>query len=310
MGKAASNPRKNALITSMCRTFDEKLPDVEIRSATVLSDAAPLPDATRKIVTHDERGIPNGFTLVSSPAAPGMVRRGASRARSIARALPEPTAAVILLPVAEGEHEGCSFAIYPLRKPVATGRIRRRIQQLRVRNALLNWKAGVTHTTAKPIEDSDSRERLTNALTATASQRDMPKLLREVATDALRRMETTGWTIRSTAIHNDFWWGNVVLASPQDSGGYGFQVVDWASATLCGFGTYDLLRMLRSLRMCTRQRRYWIRREAAALGCNVRDLRVHLAAGLGDLSMHLENFPRRRFLAMSYDLTERVRECT
>lgn len=279
---------------------------IPIHKIEILKDTDPLPDATTKIIARDPRGKPSGFVLMSSPVAPGMVRRGTDRARTVADALPENLAHVIIRPLAEAEYRGCTFALFPFRTPVATGRLRRKWQQRRLGHALLDWKAAVSARTANPCSQPNSRTAFRTALHAASTYDGLPPTLKQAAQHALERMEHDAWLPCSTMAHNDFWWSNVVLSPPDESADHGFQVVDWASARLDGFGVYDLLRMLGSLGLPTSKGQYWIKREAEALRCDVKDLEAHLAASLGDLSMHLEHFPRHRFVTMAGKLADQL----
>jgi hypothetical protein len=255
-----------------------------------------LPDATAKFLTIDHHDRVNGFLLVSSPRAPFMVERGVLRARAIAGMLPGGLAEVVLLPMHTGSYLQRTYALYPIRRPVAGGALASRWEQFRFGGRVIDWLDQAVVASKRACSTGDVESRFVSPLTSVTQNVQLPASMRSLAARSLSLLEDGQWKPFNTLMHNDFWWGNVVFSPPEDSAGFGFQIVDWAGSQPAGYPFFDLLRMHQSLKVKPGALDHHIARHARLLECDMAEAAAYLVTALGYLGETLEHFPYDRYL--------------
>ena len=275
---------------------------IEIASVHRVPQEHGLPDSTEKFVTLDHNQRVNGFLLLSARIAPKMVHRSVERAAVIKGRLPKHLGAAVLTPVDTGTVNRRTYALYPIRRPPAEGRFARRWQQLRFGGRILDWLDDAVAASAIPVTDQAKLRDYAALLRNFEADSRFPEDMRRAASRAVSAINSADWVPRVTVMHNDFWWGNVVFADPQRSGGLGFQFIDWAGAEDQGYPVFDLVRMAKSLRLRNNALRRHLSNHAQALDCDIRCCEYYLLGALANLGCKLEYFPEERYISMCQEV--------
>ncbi|HEU4428107.1 MAG TPA: phosphotransferase [Myxococcota bacterium] len=274
----------------------------------VTSDAA-LSDSTRKFQVRDRAGRAIAMALLSSATSAQMIARSSRRARDVRDALGESLGAAVLLPLAEGEAVGRSFALLPWCTPLRAGGLAARAQRFVIRARLLRWLAAATARTARDVPAPERERRVAAPLARMAGDADLPAPLRELASRALAALRAGDWVPKHVFMHDDLWSGNVLI-DQRTRGGATFgelRIIDWAGARLDGFPLYDFLRVACDMRLSGGAFRRALDRQCAALACGREHAPHHLAAALADLGGRLEQWPRAAFAKTAASCYERLR---
>lgn len=282
----------------------------------VLADAAPglrdpaisflcqpkaVADDVTKLLVRDAGGRPRCVAMVAAPADPHLVRRGADRARLVRERLGPDLGAAVLLPLAEGEADGRSYAVYPYCKPAARAGLAAKLQAPRLRPLVTGWLAAATEATARPADPQRIPGAFREPLEQLAANPGMAAPVRAAAERALGRLASGAWQPRHAVMHGDFWLGNVLFTQdPARTDRFRrIAIIDWPGASTEGYGLYDLVRLAMSMKLSPGALRAQAARHARALGCDPGDARSHLVAALADLGTHLGHFPPDRYAALA-----------
>jgi hypothetical protein len=269
-----------------------------------LTLARPLADAPAKLLVRGLDGGPRGVVLCSSPAAPGLVGRGARLAEEAKRALGPELGAAVLVPLAAGELDGLSYAVLPYREPLADARWAWYAQRWRLRPRVLAWLRGVTRATVADATAGEIETEFRSPLERLVADEGIAPAVRAAGARALERLRGGGFRPRVVLAHNDLWKGNLLLAGGPRGllagllAAPAFVVIDWAGARLRGHAIVDLVTVGGSLRLGRRRFRAEVGAHCRALGCEPPDARAHLVAALAALGTRLEGFPRASYLAL------------
>jgi hypothetical protein len=254
----------------------------------------PAPLDFAYLAFRDRRGRRALVFRLSAPGMPEQVARGMRGAREAAAALPSALAQAILLPLAEGELEGRSWAIQRYVPPVSKRRVLRRAQVRRLRPVVLEWLSDVVAATSHPVPEEDIESRVRPAL---RRLRDFPAIgepVCEACGRALARLDSGQWTPMYTLAHNDFWIDNVLLENPIATALGAeprFRIIDWPASRVDGFPVYDLTRMAMSTGLRGRALTRALERLAHQLAGDVADLPNYVLCSAGEMAADLENFP-------------------
>ena len=258
-------------------------------------------DTSEKFLIHDTQGRPSVVLSLSAVAAPGMADRERQGAAAAKARLGTPLGDVILTPLAQGLHNGCSFVVWPYCRSFATFRPIWWLQRMSLRRVLLRWLRCVTEKTLTPAEPDNVEPCFVVPLTALADNKHLERRVRQEALDALDRLMKGRWKAMYVLEHNDFWSGNILRASRSYGSHhtrkplYPFTLIDWAGSHLHGYAIYDLVRI--SLSLCVPTARFAdeLHAHCRLLQCGLADARSHLLASLGMLGLRLEQLPMDRY---------------
>lgn len=263
-----------------------------------------LADTSDKFLVYDCQHRPSVLLSLSAAAAPGMVAREVEAATAAKARLGVPLGDVILTPLAQGFHNGCSYAVWPYCRSFTTFRPIWWLQRASLRRVLLQWLRGVTETTVEPVDSDDIERCFATPLRTLGDNTQLDKHIRQEALAALDGLMKGRWQAVHVLAHNDFWAANI-LKSPRtrdscadSEPAYPFTVIDWAGASVHGYAIYDLIRISESLRVPAPQLQKELALHCTLLQCGLADARSHLLAGLGMLGLRLEHFPVNRYLAL------------
>ena len=263
---------------------------------THVTEVNDIADNPVKATIRDSSGNPYAFVLCSQPQYPSLVARGVAKAEAISNLLGRELGAALIRPLLVGTVDGVSYAILPWHRPMPASRLRRYLARTRIRGGVLSWLRQATSAAVAAHSSIDASTRYEYAL---QHLRTFPRLradLRDSVEASMKRLEKGDWHPKHTFDHNDLSIDNLLLPHSNYRPHYrGFVIIDWAGATECGFGIYDLIRFCTSAAIPTRVLARELRFHCNALHCELVDAKGHLLACLGNLYLNLECFPEDRY---------------
>jgi hypothetical protein len=197
---------------------------------------------------------------------------------------------VIELPMVEGKYGARSYALWRVRTPLSSNRLRLRIQKELLAVSVSRWLAEVATETLHPghagesvafIERLLSVSGLSSAIRASAEACRLGFLSGEIL--PLRVLQ-----------HGDLWLGNILKAPTLT----GFRVIDWAGASPEGFPFFDLVKFGCSIGASATEFRHLMENYSNAVHGSPAMALPSVLAGLGRLHQELEYFPEQRFVAL------------
>ena len=269
-----------------------------------------LRDSTRIFLVQDAEGQAIGVVHFSSRAAPGMVARGMARARIAAAGLASPLNRAVLLPIAEGEIDGQSYAVMPHCRSFSGRRWRWALERLLLRPVVFRWLHGVAETTLQPVTALDLAQRFQRPLEGVLALEGASALLTTCTRRALTRLASGAWKPRHVLMHGDLWKGNLLLRGEKGLRSWSerLAVIDWAGAQQRGYAFFDLVRAADSLRVRPAALQAEVARHCAVLGCKRVDATSYVLAAVGAILGEIGEFPLDRLLAMAEDAVRSVEE--
>lgn len=269
-------------------------------SLAPLAERKTCTDATIKVVVSPQSGKPAAMFICSPASAPELISRSAALAESVRGVVGDDLGEAIVRPIATGYLHGRSYILLPYLPGFSSSRAARLAQRLLIRRPLLDWlQQANAAAAARHGSDAETTARFLSVLRHLRNQQLFSGSIQAAIEHAMARLETKQWIPRHAFDHNDLWLGNVMLA-PRSAGRaahrFPFVLIDWPGANPRGYGIYDLLRIAPDLKLSPAALRAELVRHSVALHCELEDTRGHLLAALGRLHLHLENFPRYRFI--------------
>jgi hypothetical protein len=258
-----------------------------------------LADATSKFVIRDGAGRPELVTLCSATGGPGMVARGAQRARDMVEALGDDLGRAVLLPVWEGDVDGRTFAVFPYCEPLKGSGPLWWAQRSVIRPRLVQWLFDSSRKTATPVPRDELEGRVYQPLEAMIADDGYSPELRALADQALSAAHSDDWQPKHVFMHDDLWVGNVLI-DQRSAGGrmFGrFVIIDWAGSRVRGYPVYDFLRLSISFRLAGGPFFRALDQYCAALGYTRAQASYAFAGAVADLGQRLEEWPRQSYLS-------------
>jgi hypothetical protein len=258
-----------------------------------------LVDATSKFVVRDGAGNPELVLLCSAAGGPEIVARGAERARATADALGDDLGRAVLLPVAEGDVNGRTFAIFPYCTPLTGSGPRWWIQRSIVRPRVVQWLLDSSRRTAIPVADDQLERCVHEPLNEMVADDGHSSALRALADEALRATHARTWQPRHVFMHDDLWVGNVLI-DQRSAGGrtFGrFVVIDWAGSRVRGYPLYDFLRLSISFGLAGGPFFRALDQYCTTLGYTRTEGCYAFANAAAELGQRLEHWPRSTYLS-------------
>lgn len=258
-----------------------------------------LLDATSKFRVRDDAGNPEFVVLCSAAGGPEIVSRGVQRAREVADALGDEQGRSVLLPIAEGDVDGRTFAIFRYCTPLVESGLRWWIQRSVVRPRLVRWLIDSSRRTATAIPMGALDRCVYEPLAALHADEDHSPGLRELAQKALLAARSGDWQPRHVFMHDDLWSGNVLLDRQSVEGRHlgRFVVIDWAGARVRGYPLYDFLRLSMSFGLKRGAFYRALDQYCAALGYTRTQAEYAFANAAAELGQRLEHWPRQSYLS-------------
>ncbi len=280
-----------------------------VADVSLLCPEKPIADATTKFRLRDHRGRSVAVALCGRGPAGDLVTRNVERANEFGQALGPKLGSHILTPVRAGSDDGMAYSIYSFCRPVRAGRLRGLLHRRGIAPHVLEWlrkaaKASRIGLGPGPGE-TGVEENFRKPLQHLEANTTAPRSLRGEAGRALDRLERGQWSPCHVLTHYDLWSGNIMIPrrpfSDQDLPARPrFVIIDWAGALRHGYGVYDLVRIVRSMRISPRLLHRELRAHCRILGCAYADARSHLVAGLASLGMRLEHFAPERHVQLAH----------
>ncbi len=275
---------------------DLDLSRVRVSAGDIKGDFYPA-DVTFKAVIPDGHGRGRAFLLVSNPAGPTLVAQNVHNAEQIRTRLGNSLGSVIDLPLARGDVDGISWALFSYNTPLTSHRIGWVIQRTWLTPFVLSWLTRAMDQTRIPMTDEASRIRLTLALERLAGEPDLDSYIRNTGQAARKFLDAGQWHPVCCVSHNDLWQGNIMVP-PRGR----FRIIDWAGAREAGLPFFDLVTFCRSFQVPRQMAQIILVRQCRVLGCSREEAGFHLVAALAVLGDHLDRFPRPAYLRLCHDM--------
>ncbi|MEE3326292.1 MAG: phosphotransferase [Myxococcota bacterium] len=253
-----------------------------------------LIDNPIKLAIRDAQGDCLGILQWSPPGAVHAVADAVRRAEAIRRRLGDDLGQVVLAATLEGEFQSRTFALYPWQRTLSELRVVSRVHNWLYAPSVLGWLNAVHAQSFSALAESDYPTRIFSPLDRLASESGLSTSLRDVVRQVAADVESGDFAPKVGPVHNDLWRGNILLPLARSSGrdsGRPFVLIDWGASTVAGFPLWDLLRVLRSLRIPDRVARRILRRECQALGMSLQDGHRSVFLALADLGVNRNEFP-------------------
>jgi hypothetical protein len=257
------------------------------------------PDESFKWRVKDARAGAMAFALVSPPEYPDSVRKGMEKLSGVLSAAPKLVSDVIVPPLTKGDVEGCSYAAFPLLHPLQSNKVLWLLQRARLRPRLMRWLREVALETRTRGNDPAVVARYRAALELCESEPCLSGGLRARSASALKRLELGRWSPVSVLMHGDFWRSNIMLREPNWLACDRFAVIDWNTAMVDGYPLFDLVRCQASLAIRTDVYRREILAHSKIVECDPVDTTGYILAGIGNVGLSLDNFPKPRWLNLA-----------
>jgi len=210
----------------------------------------------------------------------------------------------VLSPVAAGEWQGCSWAIYSYCTPLSDNRLLWPLQRKLLQGDIFHWLVDVAKETrceaAKEEVDSGFCKPLEHIVSLSA----LSKSVREAATVSLHTLTTGAFKPCFSLMQGDFWKGNLLIDNRYTTVTKGagwskrFVIIDWAGARIKGYPFYDFIRFADSFRLRGHVLVESLNQFCHHFGCTPTQARSYLLAALGYLGLHLECFPFEQYLQL------------
>jgi hypothetical protein len=266
-----------------------------------LAEPKDVVDATRKYLVDEPDGRPQRVVLCSVPAGPDMVFRAMAVARKVAQAVGPRLARSVLLPVAEGRVDGCSFAVVPYYSTLSERRPLRWMQRAYYGPLVLAWLRDACARTARAIADDDMAAKVVDPMEAMLGRPGLDGDLVQDLQLALDGLADGNWRPVHVMCHGDMWRGNVMIDQGTRFGErFGrFVIIDWPGATMDGFAFYDFTRLAQSFGMSRPLLRRALQQHCQAIHCERGQAAFHLLAALAKLGTHLEQWPEHLYVQLA-----------
>lgn len=238
--------------------------------------------------------------LISQDSFPHSMAEQAAAMRSMSERLGQSATPILRL-CAEGNLRGRSYLVVPRCKPLASSRIRGRLDRRFVRGDVLAWLRDVVTLADAP--NRAAAQEFSHSLMALSATPGLPSSIVSAADHLNRLLGEDRFAVGHVPMHGDLWHGNL-MRKPDGS----LAIIDWGGSATHGYGLYDLIRIGDSLGIPPARMKREIAWHAEALGGGREVAELHLLAALGHYARRLGQFPLNRFVGLAghcFDLFER-----
>lgn len=295
-------PDSTYIETNLNSIFSDIFKKEELYKVSLLEAYKPNIDDTTKFLVSTANRQPSLVVIVSSIIEPKSVIRAIEHAETASTIIGRQLARKILLPVRKGYIDGLSYAIWNYCHPLSSNKIIAKFQDIIIRDAVFLWLKQITSQTVYPINMIDLKDSVISPLQHLVSSKDIPYIIQETARWSIDRVQSIYWKPVHVLAHNDFWRGNLLIQprnlEAQMNWANRFVIIDWLGCVHKGFGIFDLLKMARSMRLGRNYLRQELSIHCHALCCDLVDSYGHLLTALGRLGLHMEHFPRDRYVQL------------
>ena len=258
-----------------------------------------IADNPIKLAIRGRRGAHLGILHWSPPTAVHAVANAVRLAEASRRKLGDDLGSVVLAATLEGEFQSRSFALYPWMGVLSNRRGISRLQNWRYARSIFNWLSEVYVSGFSPLPESEYAVRVVASLDQLAGESGLASSTRDAAKTSMDAVQSGSFQPKIGPVHNDLWHGNVLLprfGSGPQSERWPFFLIDWGASTPAGFPLWDLLRVLRSLRVPRRVGARVLRRHCDELAISLEEGRHSLMLALADLGRYRNEFPVELYL--------------
>jgi hypothetical protein len=203
--------------------------------------------------------------------------------------------------------DGRSYAAHRYCRPLSEHRAVWWNQRRRLRPRLFKWLRDASQKTVPAVGTDARHDKFTRALEFLRELPQADPAERSIAMKALGHLESGAWKPAFVLMHHDLWRGNILIDAAEASGrkrtawADRFVFIDWAGSRTQGFAVYDLVRLAQSMKLPGRAFADELQHHCLILDCEPSHAAFHLAAALGDLGLHRDQFPLDRYVQLTRD---------
>ena len=240
----------------------------------------------------DEAGTRIQYVALSPTQAPNLVANEVSRLESIINSLDPELQDVVPGPLHQSIYDGRSLSVLTCFQPIPSGGVRRHLYKRLVKKQLLKWVFDVSKTTLKDRDSADIDKTVLAPLQWILDNDKLPDRIQSAADEALESLNTGFWVPKTVLMHGDLWLGNVLFVGNFPR--LDFRLIDWGGARINGYPTYDLVRILESLRFSSKFSREIIQDYEEKLGLTSTDLVSNLLCAVGSYGIDPDQLTLQR----------------
>lgn len=266
---------------------------VEIEQIADLGFKENVPDATQKFWVKARNGQ-RFVLLVSGVGNPLLMARAVENIRVARASLPSNLATHILEPVATGENDFLSYALWQYKRPFPSkGRWQKFVARRRYSAPVLDWIVSMSRET---LQDADP-DTFSKSLEVICEDDRFTADMQRDASLAIDRIRAGIFRPRHCLQHGDLWSGNILLPTKPEEPP--FYIIDWGGMQLHGTPFVDSPRLLISMQSNARLSASHIEALRNEIACDPEDIISYTLSGLGCIGKNLEHFPPDRYRKMA-----------
>jgi len=270
-------------------------------SEAIINSCSPIREQSEVVDAQEIYVIDDAFILfVSTVAFPDASFEQVEAMESMKNRLNLPSVAAIPPILAHGYVDGRSYMVMPRLRPLRSGKLSGRIDELLVRRSVLEWLRAVASSFASA--DARTLEEFSASLQALQQLEDLPDKIRRDAALARDRLCENPALAVSVPMHGDMWSGNIM----RDRKGQ-LAIIDWSTSVPQGFGFFDLVTLAYSLRISGQTLARELDHHRVILGDLPKVVvKIHVLAALGFRLRHIDQFPLAKFVDLACECYQKI----
>jgi len=252
-------------------------------------------DDTTKVLIFDEKELPRAVLICSYIKFGDLPCRSVYKSSEAKLKLSGNASDVVLSPLAYGEKEGVSFALWKYYSPFSSNKALRYIQKKKLQSNVFAWLLDATKQSKVKLIQTELCDVVVKPLELLQDMRGVNSKIKREVVKQLTSISKDQWEPFFCIEHNDFWLGNVLI---NKNNSYGISVIDWAGSNSKGMAIYDLVRMSLSLKVSDRFFVNQLRLTCQVMNCDLNSSKGYLLSSFANLAENLGDFPEERFIGL------------
>lgn len=194
------------------------------------------------------RNKPLGVIHCSPISAPDTAANAFNKATSIYERLPKELSVHIGVPIFLGSIEGRTYIVSKWGKRLSENRVIKKIEYPVWKSLITKWINQAASCTKVACTTEQAGAHVEEQLQFLQNIEDIPPWIRKATKEAQSAYLRGDWKPFYAFEHNDIWRGNILLP-PGPLGYKKFEIIDWGSATLNGYGVSDMINIDRLIKV-------------------------------------------------------------
>jgi|GEM_PF-3319817 hypothetical protein len=273
-----------------------------------------LPDSTIKCLISNTGGE-DYFMLISAVNSPDAIARAVKNICDIKARLTTDFAATLLSPLATGNIDGRSCAVWPRHEPFIPSNslffgLFFKLRRMLHRSSFLDWAFDLcAHTLSGPLDAERIDSGFIQPLRQIETNPIFSEAMRQDAHIAIQRIQNQQWRPMHCVQHDDLWYGNFLFPIRRNQQDHAkFYVIDWGGAMLNGYPVLDFTRLAIAMECNARSASPHIDRLRKLLDCERIDIAFYVLCAFGEMATRLEHFPEQQFNLLATSTYNAIRD--